>query len=92
MSNTTDRVIPDDLNAQVQTIRAFATTHNLLNGASFPVGHMQIVTDCLAFLKSVHSAAVKAASEHPSAMDVPELKQYLESLKPEASDGATQEG
>jgi hypothetical protein len=81
--------IPQDLNSQVQAIRAFAMTHNLLNQGQFPASHFKVVTDCIEFLKVVHGKAVVAASSHESAREVPELRQYLE--QEESKDGAPEE-
>ncbi len=69
--------LPADLNGQVQSIRAFATTYNLLAQANFPSSHFQIVSQCMEFNKAMHLAAIKAASTHESAHLVPEIEKFL---------------
>lgn len=78
--------LPADLSAQVQSIRAFATVHNVLMNGQFTYANFAVVSDCIAFMKSIHEQAVKVALEHPSADLVPELK-----LEKEKNNAASQE-
>lgn len=66
--------IPKELEAQVQSIRAFAQTHNVLATGTYARGYFEAVSDCIQFVKSLHARAIEVALEHPQAELVPELK------------------
>jgi len=76
--------LPQDLNAHVQTIRAFALTHNVLVQGTYKPQDFQAVHDCVEFIKSLHGEALKVASRHKDSDLVPELKAFKESIVDEA--------
>lgn len=65
--------ISSELQNQINSIRAIAQTHNLLNKGMFPVGFSQAINQSLDFLQALHTQSVKQALEHPQASLVPEL-------------------
>lgn len=85
--------LPADLQNQVDTIRAFATVHNLLTQAHFPVGLFPAVAESIQFLKACHGQAVLKASDHPESHLVPEIKAFMETVKEaeKAADKAREE-
>ncbi len=69
-----DTAIPDDLNAHVETVRAFATCHGLLQVGQFTYPHFKSVAQALLFLQALHERATNEAKKHPKAHLVPEFK------------------
>ena len=70
--------LPKDLEAHVQTIRAFAHTHNMLVKGHYNYPDFAAVDQCVQFLKTLHGQAIRVAAEHEDADMVPELKAFKE--------------
>lgn len=78
-TETTPVEIAPELLAKLGAIRAIATTHNLLDSASFPVSKLEAVKLSLEFLRSLHEQALADAQSHPQAS-------LVEALNPKKED------
>lgn len=73
MTDTTAEV-PKDLADKVGALKALATTHNLLQEASFRSSFLPAVQDSLSFLKILHQQMQDECLAHPDCDKVEDLK------------------
>ncbi len=77
--------VPTDLANQVQSIRAIAQAHSLLQEGCFPHPKQPAVGATLNWLGALHKHAMDQAVKHPCARLVPELAAVVK----EAQNGKT---
>ena len=71
-------VVPQDLQDQVNAIKALSLVHTLLNRGMFQISEAQKVDQSIAFVAVLHKNLTEAALAHPEVNSVPELKALKE--------------
>lgn len=67
--------ISQDLQNKVSSLKALATTHNLLQKGHYPYGYDDAIKQSLSFIQALHEQVMTEAINDPQAELVPELKQ-----------------
>ena len=84
-STSTKTDISKDLEEQLVSLKALATTHNLLQEGRFPLSHMKAIASSVAFIASLHKSLLDEAVKHEDAAKADELKPHFKALKNENS-------
>lgn len=80
--------VPKDLEAQVQSLKAFVSIHTLLTSGHFKAEQFQHVIAGMQFLEQLHKHAMEQAIAHKQADMVPELVAYKQANAPKAEQNA----
>jgi len=72
-TKTTGSELPEDLQALVNSLKAIAMTHTLLQKGAFQFPDYGAVAQSIQFIESLHKQAMSEASAHPKAHLSPEL-------------------